>query len=79
RGKLALGAALFKAKQYDSATRVLMEVVKVSETATIARYYLGSIARQNGRLDDAIQELQRALKVNPDYTDALAELGQCYL
>src|SRR5262249_31461255 len=72
-------AALFRAKQYDAATRMLTEVVKVSDTATAAHYYLGSVARQNGRLDDAIQELRQALKANPDYTDALAELGQCYL
>jgi len=79
RGKLALGAALFRAKQCDAAAVVLMEAVKVSDTATTAHYYLGGIARQNGRIDDAIQELQQALKANPDYTDALAELGQCYM
>src|SRR5262245_10918410 len=79
RGKLALGAAFFRAKQYDAAARVLMESVKVPELATTARYYLGSIARQNGRLDEAIRELEQALKANPDYPDALAELGQCYL
>jgi tetratricopeptide (TPR) repeat protein len=57
----------------------LTEAVKIPDTATTAQYYLGSIARQEGRLDEAIQELQQALKANPDYTDALAELGQCYL
>jgi len=79
RGKLALGAALVRARQYDAATRALTEAAKVSETATTAHYYLGCVARQNGRLDDAIQELQQALKARPDYADALAELGQSYL
>ena len=49
------------------------------KTATTAHYYLGCVARQNDRLDDAIRELQQALKANPVYADALAELGQCYL
>jgi tetratricopeptide (TPR) repeat protein len=75
RGKPAPGAALFRAKRYDAATKALTEAVKVPDTATTAQYYLGSIARQEGRLDEAIRELQQALKANPDYTDALAELG----
>jgi tetratricopeptide (TPR) repeat protein len=79
RGKLALGAALFEAKQYDAATRALMEAVKVSSVATAAHYYLGAIARRSGRLDEAVRELRQALNANPDYTDALAELGQCHL
>jgi tetratricopeptide (TPR) repeat protein len=79
RGKLALGAAYFRAKQYEAAARLLLEAARVPEIATTAYYYLGSIARQNGRLDEAIRELEHALKNNPDYADALAELGQCYL
>jgi len=79
RGKLALGAAMVRPRQYDTATRVLIEAAKVSETATKAHYYPGCVARQNDRPDDAIRELQQALKANPDYADALAELGQCYL
>ena len=78
-GKLALGVALFRAKEFEAAAGILMVVVKYSETATTAHYYLGSIARQNGRLDEAVRELEQALKANHDYPDALAELGQCYL
>ncbi len=79
RGKLALGASLFRSKQHDAATRVLLEAVKVPDTAAMANFYLGSVARQNGRLDEAIHRLQQSLNGNPDYTDALAEMGQCYL
>ena len=49
------------------------------ETATTAHYYLGSIALQVRRFDDALNELQQALKGSPDFPNALAELGQYYL
>jgi tetratricopeptide (TPR) repeat protein len=40
---------------------------------------LGSLALQNGHPDEALPQLQTALSARPDYTDALAELGQYYL
>jgi tetratricopeptide (TPR) repeat protein len=79
RGKMSLGIALFEAKQYDAATVALAEAVKVASTATVAHYYLGAIARRSGRLDEAVRELRQALNANPDYADAMAELGQCHL
>lgn len=79
RGKLALGAALFRAKDYAAASKVLTEAVKYPGNATTAHFYLGSIARHQGRLEKAVHELELALKAKPDYPDALAELGQCYL
>lgn|GEM_PF-422259 len=79
RGKLALGAALFRAKNYDAAAETLKEAVKYPENAATAQYYLGSIARQQGRLTEAIRHLEESLKAKPDYPDALAELGHCYL
>jgi tetratricopeptide (TPR) repeat protein len=78
-GKLALGVALFRARDYDAAARVLGEAVKHPENAATAHYYLGSIARQKGQLDEAVRELEEALKIRSDYPDALAELGHCYL
>jgi tetratricopeptide (TPR) repeat protein len=53
--------------------------VGIPAAATKAHYYLGAIALQDGKLDEAQSELQQALQRDPDYTDALAELGQCYL
>ncbi|MBO0862031.1 MAG: tetratricopeptide repeat protein [Chloracidobacterium sp.] len=58
---------------------MLTEAVKGPDTAITAQYYLRSIAREEGRLDEAVQELQQALKADPNYADALAELGGCYL
>jgi len=79
RGKLAMGAALFRAKDYAAAIPWLKESAGIPGTATKAHYYLGAIALWEGRLDEALIELQEALKAKPDYADALAELGRYYL
>jgi tetratricopeptide (TPR) repeat protein len=78
RGKLALGAVLFRAKDYDAATPWLTRAAVVPETAAAAHYYLGSLALQEGRWDDAANHLDLALKARPDYTDALAESAHYY-
>ena len=79
RGRLALGAVHYRSKDFPAARRELREALKAPETAAAAHYYLGSIARQEGRLEEALGELGQALRGNPDYADALAELGQCHL
>jgi tetratricopeptide (TPR) repeat protein len=79
RGKLALGAALFRAKDYEHAMPWLKQSAGSSETATKAHYYLGAIALEEDRLDEAFVELQEALKTKQDFPDALAELGRWYL
>lgn len=79
QGKLALGAALFRAKNFAAAAPILTEAVQHSATASVAHYYLGSMANSDARPDDAVRELEAALKIQPDYVDALAELAQSYL
>jgi len=79
RAKLALGDALFRAKDYEAAIPWLTQAVQAPQTAATAHYYLGSIALAEHRSQDAFRELNLALNTNPDYADALAELGQYYL
>ncbi len=79
RGKLALGASFFRAKDYDAAVPWLKDAASVPETSNTAHYYLGSLDLQEGRLDEAASQLELALKAQPDYADALAELGHYYL
>ena len=79
RGKLAMGAALFRAKDYQGAEPWLNEAVKIPATATLAHYYLGCIALQERRLEDARTQLLQALAARPNYADGLAELGEYYL
>jgi tetratricopeptide (TPR) repeat protein len=79
RGPLALGAVYFRAKDYIAAAPWLNQAAAESETAEQAHYYLGSIALQENRLEDAHRELALALKARPDNPDALAQLGDYYL
>jgi tetratricopeptide (TPR) repeat protein len=79
RGSLALGIALFRAKDYDAAKPWLLAAAQVPQLSATAHYYLGSIGLQENQLDDAFNELQQALKISPNYPNALAELGQYYL
>jgi tetratricopeptide (TPR) repeat protein len=79
RGALALGAVYFRAKDYAAAAPWLAQAVDKSETAAQAHYYLGSIALQQSRLDDAQGELALALKAQPENPDTLAQLGDYYL
>lgn len=78
RGRLAVGIAFFRARDYEQARTWLDRAAQRPEAATSAHYYLGSLALQEGRLDDALPELQSALRAKPEYPDALAELGKYY-
>ncbi len=76
RGTLALGAANFRAKDHETAARWLHQSALSAKTAAESHYYLGRIARQEGRLEDATAELKKSLAIEGDQPDALAELGQ---
>ena len=75
-GLLALGAANFRAKDYDASLQWLRQAASSESTAADAHFYLGRIARQEGHLDEAATELKRSLTLRPDQPETLAELGQ---
>src|SRR5258708_9882868 len=77
-GKLALGAAFVRAKDFDSAVPWLKQALQSPETSLTAHYYLGRVSREQRNLDEAITLLQQVLSSKREYPDALAELGQCY-
>jgi len=79
RGPLALGAVYFRAKDYLSAAPLLQQAAAKSGTEALAHYYLGSIALQEIRLEDAHRELALALKAQPENADTLAQMGDYYL
>ncbi|WP_263384686.1 tetratricopeptide repeat protein [Granulicella arctica] len=76
---LSIGTSYFRAKNYDSAAVWLRQAVAHQSTAADARYYLGRIARVQGNLDSAKQELEQSNTLGPDRPDVLAELGQVSL
>ena len=78
RGELALGVAFFRAKDYDSALPWFTKAAALPATATTAHYYLGTLAIEQDRLEDARSQLELAIQANPNYADALSELGHYY-
>jgi tetratricopeptide (TPR) repeat protein len=76
---LAIGTTYFRAKKFDSASVWLKQAVTHETTAADAHYYLGRIARVEGHVEDAKQELEQANKLTPDRADVLAELGQVFI
>jgi tetratricopeptide (TPR) repeat protein len=75
-GMLILGEAYYRGKDFDLAKDSLKRAVSHASTAAEAHFYLGRIAHQENRLDDAVGELKQSLSLRPDQPDALAELGQ---
>jgi tetratricopeptide (TPR) repeat protein len=79
RGQLAIGTALFGAKDYQAASPWLTKAAAEPETAAHAHYLLGRIANLEGNTNVAVRELKQALTANPQFPEALAELGHAYL
>lgn len=51
---------------------------EVNQRLETAHYYLGRVYREQGRLDESINELRLALKINRSDADVLFELGQSF-
>jgi tetratricopeptide (TPR) repeat protein len=75
-GLLALGGASFRAKDYDTALLWLKQAALQPATAAEAHYYLGRIARHEGRISEATSELKESLRLLPKQASVLSELGQ---
>jgi tetratricopeptide (TPR) repeat protein len=76
RGQLALGAAYFQLGEHGLARTALASVAANPRAAAGANYYLGRIAKLEGKREEAYRLIQISLRANPDFADALAELGQ---
>jgi tetratricopeptide (TPR) repeat protein len=76
RGRLALGAAYFQLGEHALAKKELAAVAANPLAAAGANYYLGRIAKLEGNRDEAYRLIHLSLKANPDFADALVELGQ---
>ena len=74
----ALGAIHAGAGQLAKAEALLRRAVEIEENPQ-ALSLLGTIAYERGRLSEAIDALQRAVKLDPDDEDGLFQLGLCYL
>jgi len=78
-GRLALGTAYFNSLDMEKAREVMIQIAGLPQTAAGASYYLGRIANNEGDYAAAVRDLQTALKYDPKFADAYAELGLIHL
>jgi len=67
------------AKEYTKAIPLFLKVVSVDPNNADAYNYLGYSYRQIGKLDDALNYYNSALKINPNHKGANEYLGELYL
>lgn len=75
RGKLGLGAAYFLSHNLSLASQEFKAIKDFPQTRAGAHYFLGRIANLQGDLGRAAAELTLALKDQPDYAGAYAQMG----
>jgi tetratricopeptide (TPR) repeat protein len=71
-----MGLLCFAAKHHDLAVEWFVRAIR--QNPDVADYFssLGTVLRQQGRLDDAIKSFDRALVLKPDRSEAWYELGE---
>jgi tetratricopeptide (TPR) repeat protein len=74
----AVGALHALSGQLPKAEAYLKQALGVEENAQ-AYSLLGAIAYERGRLAEAIDAFQKAVRLDPDDEDSLYQLGLCYL
>ena len=72
-----LGMLLFRAKQYPEAADIL-GVDSPARHLPLTRYYYARVLSKLKRYNEAVEELQIALKALPDFIEAWAELAFVY-
>ena len=73
---LSIFLTLIEAKQYAEAEKVYRHYLTLNTHAANADYYFGILALTQGRYEEAILSLQRAIKDAPDNADAHLYLAQ---
>ncbi len=74
----SLGAIYALQGEFISAQRYLEAAIEL-EPLPQAHYLLGTIFYEKGQLDKAIRSFQTAVKIDPEYEEAIYYLGLCYL
>ena len=68
-----------KAGMFAEAYAVYSDVLRVMPRHGDALHYVGLLAQQSGKNEDALRLIQSSLRVNPDNPDAANHLGQVYI
>ncbi len=73
------GLYLYYARDYDAATEQLRKTLEVDDNFGVAHLYLGyAYLQQAGRANDAVAELQKAVKLMGEDPETLSALGHAY-
>jgi tetratricopeptide (TPR) repeat protein len=79
RGHFALGAAYFDNKDYEKCRAEMLGIRQVPRMEAGVAYFLGRVARVEEDFDEALAELNRALKLVPSLGEAHTELARVYI
>ncbi len=74
-GFMNLGSIRESLGDYTGALEMSRKAVDLDKKNPLYRYQLGSVYRKLGRDADAVEQFSAAVKAQPDYEDALLELG----
>lgn len=55
--------------------KMLTEALNSNPNSSSARYFMGILRKQQGRIEDSIAEFEQTLKLNPSHANAHAQLG----
>lgn len=72
------GKAFFKQQAYKKAETVFLKIISSKKEFADIYNMLGVITHQSGEFSSAIKHFQKALQINPRYTEAMMNLGVLY-
>lgn len=76
---MAKAEEAIREKQSGPALELLQQIVVLEPESAKVRYYLGVLLQQNGRSDEAIPEVEAALRLQADYPNARPFLAKVLL
>ncbi|BBO73758.1 hypothetical protein DSCW_11750 [Desulfosarcina widdelii] len=76
--RYSYGEALIKVGNYGEAEYQFNQVKRLDPESYAGDYGLGKMYAQDEQYDRAIEHFERALKLQPDFYDAMAEIGFTY-
>jgi two-component system, chemotaxis family, chemotaxis protein CheY len=75
-GYIELAMAFENAMSLEKAIACLKDAINECPMSERIRYHLGRLLLRRGKTQEGVEELKRAVEINPNYTDALELLAQ---